>query len=216
VISAVVLAAGAGARLGGPKALVTLAGVPFVERVVRTCAESTADEVVVVTGEEGERVESLVAALAAALPGAVVRSVRNQAWREGRTGSVQAGLRTVAEGAHVLLFPVDHPCVRLVTLDALLGVFGYAAALPEIVVPVLQDAGGSRRRGHPIVLSAGLRGEILALAPDRPLHEVVHAHVVLEVPVDDDGVALDVDDADALARAERLLADRAPSSGGIP
>ena len=48
--------------------------------------------------------------------------------------------------ASVLVFPVDHPAVRLVTLDALLGVYGYAAAAPDVMVPIVQE-GESRRRG---------------------------------------------------------------------
>ena len=204
------LAAGEGRRFGMPKALATLAGTTLVERVAATCALSLADAVVVVAGARSAEVAARVREVAALSPDVPVTTVEHEGWRAGRTGSLQAGWRSLPEGAHVLVFPVDHPCVRLVTLDALLGVFGYAAAAPEIVVPV-QSVDGSRRRGHPILLSASLRDEVMALGPDAPLHDVVHAHVVLEVPVDDDGILLDVDSVEDLGRAEALLQDRSPA-----
>src|SRR5205085_6934698 len=141
---------GAGSRLGGTKALQVLGGRTFLDRVVSTCAESMADEVVVVVGAQADAVEGELDAIRARFADATVRAVRHDGWPAGRTSSIQAGVGAVAPSAHVLLFPVDMPCVRLVTLDALLGVFGYAAALPEIVVPVVVDADGARRRGHPI------------------------------------------------------------------
>ena len=203
MLTAVVLAAGAGTRLGGPKALAPLAGRTFLDRVLATCAASLVDEVVVVTGCRREQVE---AALPAGL-GVPVRRACNADWETGRTGSVQAGWRAATEGSHVLLFPVDHPAVRVVTLDLLCGAFGYAAQAPEVVVPVLQDSAGARRRGHPIVLAATLREAVLALASYEPLHDLVRRSVALEVPVDDPGILLDVDTPEDLARAEALLAE---------
>ena len=203
------LAAGEGRRFGMPKALATLAGVSLVERVTATCADSLADAVVVVAGARSDEVAARVAGVAALSPDVAITTCVHDGWRAGRTSSLQAGWRALPEGAHVLVFPVDHPCVRLVTLDALLGVFGYAAAAPEVVVPVQSVEGfGARRRGHPILLSASLRDEVMALGPDAPLHDVVHAHVVLEVPVDDEGILLDVATPQDLERAEALLHER--------
>jgi molybdenum cofactor cytidylyltransferase len=203
VIVAVVLAAGAGERFGGPKALAEIDGRSLAEIAATTCASAPLDEVVVVTGAQHAQVAERVARVRGEVP---VRVVENARWREGRTGSLQAGW---PDGAHALVFPVDMPAVRLVTLDTLLGVHGYAAAEPDVVVPVVERDG--RRRGHPILMSSRLRAEVMALGPDQPLHEVVHAHVTLEVPVDDDGILLDVDVPADLVRAAALLRSRASS-----
>ena len=205
---AIVLAAGEGSRLGGPKALAEAAGRPLVAWVADTCRRALVDEVIVVAGPEAEAVEAAVAALPESVEdeAAPVRVVRNERWSEGKTGSLQCGWRAVDGPVHALVFPVDHPAVRLVTLDVLLGVFGYAAATPEAVVPVIQE-GEARRRGHPIVLQGRLKDEVLALGPDEPLNRFVREREVLEVPVDDDAVLLNVDTlADLQRAAERLPA----------
>ena len=204
---ALVLAAGEGRRLGRPKALVELEGLPFAVRVADTCRRSLVDEVVVVAGPEADAVEQALTRLKELGDGpdlAPVRLVRNEAWRDGRTGSLQCAWSSVAAGTHALIVPVDHPVVRLVTLDVLLGVFGYAAAQPDALVPVLQSE-GERRRGHPIVLHARLREDLLALSPDAPLNVFVRGREVLEVPVDDEGILLNVNEPEDLERAAALL-----------
>jgi CTP:molybdopterin cytidylyltransferase MocA len=204
-LAAIVLAAGAGERLGGPKALALAGGRTFIERVLGTCGRSAVDEIVVVTGAGAADVGA--AALRWATDETPLRIVENAAWREGRTGSVQAGWASCEAGVDALVFPVDHPAVRLVSLDAMIGVFGHAGGQLEIVVPTFERE-GRRRRGHPVLLSSALRDEVLRLGKDEPLRDVVHRHEVLEVPVDDEGVLLDVDAPEDLARLERLLAER--------
>jgi len=207
VITAVVLAAGAGTRLGGPKALAELAGQPLVAHVVGTCAAALVDEIVVVAGAEADAVAEAAAREAAEHPEVPVRVVRHEGWAAGRTSSLQAGLAATAEGHDVLVFPVDHPAVDVTTLDLLLGVFGYAARHPEVVVPVLVDpVTEQRRRGHPILLQASLRAAVAALGPDDPLRDLVRRREVLEVPVDDQAILVNVDEPADLARAAALVA----------
>ena len=205
MIAACILAAGEGSRLGGPKALVEIGGRSLVEIVGETCGLSLIDETVIVAGASADGTCERVERLRVRHPDLALRCVVNASWAAGRTGSLQAAWSSCPPGWNVLVFPVDHPAVRLVTLDALLGVFGYAAGEPDVMVPVV-EVDGRRRRGHPIVLSHRLRDEVLALPPDAPLHDVVHAHDVLEVPVDDPGILLDVDEPGDLARAEAMLA----------
>ena len=59
-----IIAAGQGTRLkskGEIKPLVTLLGVPLIERVIRSAIEGGADELVVITGYEGEQVSDIEA-----------------------------------------------------------------------------------------------------------------------------------------------------------
>jgi len=60
VVSAVVLAAGASSRMrrmGKQKLLLPLGGEPLVRRTVRAVCDAGFDEVLVVVGFEGERVQ---------------------------------------------------------------------------------------------------------------------------------------------------------------
>ena len=78
------LAAGAGRRMGRPKALVELDGEPLVVRALRTLAEGGAAPVVVVLGARADEVRAV-------LP-AGVRRVEAPDWAEGMGASLRAGL----------------------------------------------------------------------------------------------------------------------------
>ena len=191
-IPAVVLAAGASSRMGRPKALVPIRGVPAVARVSIAARQGGCDPVLVVTGADGEAV-----ARAARPAGATI--VENPAWARGRSTSVKAALPHLPAGvAGLLLFPVDHPLVAAPVVRALLAAF---AGRPdaEVVVPV---HGG--RRGHPALFAAKVLPEIAALGDDEPLRAVLHraGRVVVEVAAPDDSVLRNLDRPEDLPAAE--------------
>lgn len=182
-IPAVVLAAGGSSRMGRPKGLTPVRGMPAVARVAIAARQGGCDPVIAVTGADGE-----VVGERARPAGAKV--VENPSWRRGRTTSLKAALPHLPAGAAALLvFPVDHPLVGATVVRALLAAF---AGRPdaEVVVPV---HGG--RRGHPVIFAARLLPEIAALGDDEPLRTVVHreGRVVVEVPVEDDSVLRNLD-----------------------
>lgn len=198
MVAAVVLAAGASSRLGRPKALVPLQGEPAVVRVCRVAREAGCDETVVVVGAAS-------AAIRAVLPD-FAHAVENPMWQSGRTGSIKRGVEAVRGGTGILLWPVDHPAVQIATVHRLLGARG------EIRVP-LEDG----KRGHPVFFGPSVRGELLALGDSQPLHDVVHAKPerVVEVPVTDEAVLLNLDTAGDLKKLEALLggaSDARPSA----
>ncbi len=59
------------------------------------------------------------------------------------------------------------------------------------------------RRGHPVIFSNALFGELLAAPADKGARAVVWAHAaeVLEVPTEEEGVVLNLNDPDMLKRA---------------
>jgi len=85
------LAAGAGRRLGRPKALVRFDGALLVERGVRLLHDGGCDPVIVVLGAAADEVMER-----ADLAG--VRVVRNEAWESGMGSSVRCGLAALAGG----------------------------------------------------------------------------------------------------------------------
>ena len=89
------LAAGAGRRFGGPKALVEYRGVRLVDRAVRLLRDGGCGLVVVVTG-------------AAPLEVACARVVHNEGWDTGMGSSLRVGLEAAA-GRDVVVVPVDMP-----------------------------------------------------------------------------------------------------------
>ena len=103
-----VLAAGAGRRMGGPKALVRLTdgGPTLVETAVARVLEGGCDRVVVVVGAAGEQAAALVAGTGAEV-------VVADDWDEGMGASLRAGLAHLedADDDLALVTLVDLPDV---------------------------------------------------------------------------------------------------------
>jgi molybdenum cofactor cytidylyltransferase len=179
-----VLAAGASSRMGGfPKALAEIApGRTALSQVLSTALGAGLD-VVVVTGFRSEEV-----AREAHRGGA--RVVENIRWEEGRTGSVQAGLR---EGGFpegwVVVWPVDHPLVKRETLLALQEALREPGRA-QWIIPTYANRGG-----HPVALGPHARAEVLGLGPGDPLNSYPRRNPArvrrLEVP--DPGVLKNLD-----------------------
>ncbi len=185
-----ILAGGAGRRMGADKALVPVGGVPMVERVARAMRE-VADDVVV----SGRR-----SPLAGCAPLPDDRPARR-----GPLAGLATALR-VAEGRQVLLVAVDQPLVRAATLREL----AQLAAPGAAVVPV---DGGARQvtcAVYPAAWAAPAEaedeadGSIQSLLDRLPVREVARQEWARW---GEDGRSwLSVDDDAALARAEELLA----------
>jgi CTP:molybdopterin cytidylyltransferase MocA len=113
-----VLAAGAGRRMGGPKALVRLTdgGPTLVETAVARVLESGCDRVVVVVGAAGEQAAALVAETGAEV-------VAADDWDEGMGASLRAGLAhlEVADDDLALVTLVDLPDVTARVMSRVLG-----------------------------------------------------------------------------------------------
>lgn len=163
-IHAIILAAGRGARVGGPKALLTLDGETFLARVARLLLRPGVDRVTAVVGHESQRVRR-----EAALPADVVTIV-NPRYADGMLTSVLAGLdEAEAAGADaVLLQPVDHPLVDPATVDAVIDALTQGAT---IAVP---SHGG--RRGHPAGFARQAWEALRAAAPDEGARGVLARH----------------------------------------
>lgn len=175
---AVILAAGAGSRLGGvPKALLVDRGQTFLERIV---ALVRGPRIVVVGPPYGDAIADYAKSL-----GDDVHVVVNPDPARGMASSVAIGFAAVArfEVADAWLWPVDHPFVQPATLTAL------AAANAEVARPIYAGRGGHPpliRRRHWAALAACDQVEGGARA-------VLASLRVVDVVVDDPGVLRDVD-----------------------
>lgn len=136
----VVLAAGAGTRAGGPKAVRrTAAGVPWLHLVVRRLLDGGCAEVVVVLGASAPAAGALVPA--EAVPVVCVR------WADGLSASLRAGLEATARlrptAVAVAVTPVDIPDGNPATLRRL---------LPRLSSDCLVRATFEGRPGHPVLI----------------------------------------------------------------
>jgi molybdenum cofactor cytidylyltransferase len=145
---AIILAGGAGQRMGLPKALLeNEKGKSFLGTLVSTFTKAGC-RVLVVTGKH-------TAEILAHHP--ELESVDNPRWEEGQYSSVRVGLEAALEGepSAVLLHPVDMPMIRPATVTALLDALDVTV---EGVVPEFEGA-----PGHPLVLSASAARRVVAM-----------------------------------------------------
>jgi nicotine blue oxidoreductase len=200
-VAGILLAAGEGTRLGGPKALVEVAGIRLVDRGVALLRDGGTAPVVVVTGAVD------VAPLG-------VITVHNPDWRSGMGSSLAAGLgalpRTCAAAVIAL---VDQPLVGPAAVRRLVAAYQDGATI------AVASYDGKLR--NPVLLARDEWAGVLALATgDVGARPYLHAHPdrVTAVECGDIGRPDDVDTPEDLARVSSLLAPAgsAPAPGGPP
>jgi len=151
VIPALILAAGSGRRMGGPKALLILDGETLLQRAARIALAAGCAPVIAVVGDWD--------------PGALdpsVRVVLNTEAAEGMASSIRAGIAALPGSATaVLVLAIDQPAVDAPLLRQLLLL--HAAQVGA--VPVACAYGGSL--GIPAIVPARFFPELLALEGDR-------------------------------------------------
>jgi molybdenum cofactor cytidylyltransferase len=181
--AALLLSGGASSRFGGePKALAAAGERTVVRRMVELCLGRSYDPIVVVVGPHR-------APIAHELRDMPVELVDSEEWYEGRTASVQSGLRAVPDDVDVLMWPVDHPFVTSRTLERLEAVREHDD-LAVWFIPTFEGRGG-----HPILWKPAVRTDLLQLRPDAPLRALLpeFGPQVRRIAVDDPGVIASID-----------------------
>lgn len=175
----VILAAGGGRRMGGPKGLLDASGISLVVRHVDAATRIT-PRVAVVVGAEAEAHRRVLAERAVAL-------VENPAWATTHPiDSLRLAVRVLTPIDRCFVAPVDTPPALEQTLDRLL-------AAPGAAVPV--DATGAE--GHPALVDAAILARLDGPCPDGLRGLLRDAPRIL---VADPDVARDADDPAAWAR----------------
>ncbi|MBS43921.1 MAG: molybdopterin-guanine dinucleotide biosynthesis protein MobA [Nocardioides sp.] len=171
-VAGLLLAAGAGRRMGGPKALVRHDdGTPWVAGAVGVLVDGGCGGVTVVLGASAEEARPLVPAAADV--------VVADHWADGMGASLRAGLAALESG------PADAALVLLVDLPDL---------VPAVVARLLADASGPAALaraayegvpGHPVLLGrdhwAGVADTAVG---DRGARDYLAAHAAVVRPVE--------------------------------
>ena len=186
--SAVILAAGRSTRAGTTnKLLLPFKGGTVLGSVIRAVEESGADEIIIVTGYQAQRIEH-VASSALKASGKPWRVVRAPDFMRGMSESLKAGIEAVhpkSLGAVVCLG--DMPLITHEVIDSLLDEYraGDLAAIPT----------REGKWGNPVLLSRALFPKVRALTGDKgakPILERLKGRLLF-VPVDEEGVEIDID-----------------------
>ena len=189
-VAAVVLAAGRSTRMGAVnKMLAQIGGKPLVRIAAEQAVASHAHPVIVVTGHEREKVESV-------LRGLPVRLVHNPDYADGLGTSLKTGIAAVPEDSDAVIVCLgDMPQVDAALIDRLIAAFD-----PErgalVVVPSIDG-----RRGNPVVWSRRFFQDLMGIQGDVGARYLIgnYAESVVEVPVAGEAALTDVDTPESLS-----------------
>lgn len=162
-LTGVLLAAGAGTRLGrGPKALLDLGGRQWAAHLSAELLAGGCTEVVLVVGAGAEDLRASDLAEG-------VRVVMNPAWRSGLSTSFRRGVAAAPDGSDVLVALVDQPglhrgVVRRLAQARSAGNAGGPGTPPDAIAATYPARDGSVRRGHPVLFSAASARQAADLA----------------------------------------------------
>ncbi|MFQ5917993.1 MAG: NTP transferase domain-containing protein [Candidatus Binatia bacterium] len=187
MIAAVVLSAGESSRMGRPKALLSLEGTPFIERIVSVFKASRVGKIVVVLGHHAKEIKPRIQQLP-------INIVINKDYAKGQLSSLIVALQSLeAEKSEekvdgVLVHLVDHPFLNHTLINDMIEKFYDSKKL--IVVPRYRG-----KRGHPVLFARRLFPELLSTPLDLGAKGVVRAHrdETLEIETEDEGVVIDID-----------------------
>ena len=184
MIAAVVLSAGESSRMGRPKALLPIEGETFIGRIVGSLKRTQVGKILVVLGHNA-------GPLAAAIGALPVEILINPNYQLGQLSSLQVAVRTLLPDPDcdgMLVHLVDHPYIDASLVDRMIRQF--YESKKDIVVPRCRG-----KRGHPVLFSRRLFGELLDAPMDQGAKAVVNAHgdATLEMETDEEGITVDID-----------------------
>ncbi len=206
MITAVVLAAGRSVRMGVPKLLLEVGGQTLLARVIDAARASRCDDVLVVLGEQAERVGREAAAAGA-------RTVLNPRFREGMGTSLAAGIAALpfeCEAAVVLLG--DQACLDGNAINALIETYRATGK------PIVASRYGTVV-GAPTLIARSLFAEAAGLTGDVGGRHLMRRHPeqMAEVDLGPGMASWDVDTPEDLKRLRRALeGDRPPGESPPP
>lgn len=188
LVAGLLLAAGAGSRLGRPKALVELGGERLVDRGVRTLTEGGCVPVLVVLGAADTTV-----------PGAL--TVNNPDWSTGMGSSVRAGIDAMPATVDALLVALaDQPLVTARAVRRLVEAYEQGARA------AVATYNGNPR--NPVMLGREHWSTVYSMAEQdvgaRPFLRA-YSHLVTTVACDDIASPEDIDTQEDLARLTDML-----------
>ena len=173
-LGAVVMAAGAGRRMGGrPKCLLQRDGVSLLARTVQALVAAGVREVAVVLGHHAARVNVELDAIEAALPrGVRLHHALNPSPDDGPGSSLRCGLAALPGNLDAVVVSLaDQPLTTAEDVATMVIAWQSRAAGTSLLVPQFEG-----QPGHPLIFDTDVRAAVAGMASAAGLREWRRAH----------------------------------------
>ena len=155
MISAIILCAGEGKRIGFNKALLDWGGEKLINYQIKSLSHKDVTERIVVIGSESEKVRKTI-------PRNGVKIIENKDYLKGKTSSIKKGISSIENKDNdVLLIAVDQPR----STDLINDVVNFHLSNPlkeKISMPYKEGHGG-----HPIIFSNSFLGDLSDISEEN-------------------------------------------------
>jgi molybdenum cofactor cytidylyltransferase len=180
-VAAIVLAAGAGTRMGNRvKQLLPWRGGTLIENAVQVAIGANVNSTVVVLGARAEEIRAVISRQPA-------RVVINADWEEGHSTSIREGLRALSpEFSAAIFMNADQPQLTPPILNAIIQRYRETGAL-------IVAARYRGKRGSPVLFDRAYFAELSGLRGEEGGREVLSRHPVEYVDFDEEEPGFDVD-----------------------
>lgn len=182
-VTAVVLAAGQGKRMGQTKQLLPWGNTTVLGQTLRNLRASAAHDILVVVGHDAEEVTKEAAVVG-------VPVIHNPNYAAGEMlSSLKVAVRHVDDDcAAVLVMLADQPMVAPETIDLLLAAFQRGEG--ELIAPVYEG-----KRGNPVLIGRRYFAELLELPAGGAPRDLLrrHAAEMVSISVETDTTLRDLD-----------------------
>ena len=155
MISAIILSAGEGKRIGFNKALLDWGGEKLINYQIKSLSHKDVTERIVVIGSESEKVRKTI-------PRSGIKIIENKDYLKGKTTSIKKGISSmINKDNDVLLIAVDQPR----SIDLVKDVVNFHVPNPlkdKISMPFSEGHGG-----HPIIFSNSFVGDLSNISEEN-------------------------------------------------
>lgn len=194
-VGAVLLAAGAGERIGRrPKSLLELGGVPIIRRTLIALSGAGIDEVVVVLGHHADQVGP-------AVENFPVTVVHNPNPDEGLVSSQRLGLAALRGKLDAVVVALaDQPLINAQDVTSLISAWKKRPQGTTVVYPQVEG-----KRGNPVIFSSEVIEQIVSDGSHVGCREWQSRHPAMVAPfaTDNRRYRIDIDTLEDLERFER-------------
>ncbi len=167
-VSALILAAGRGARMGRTKQLLAFEGRPVLSHVIAAALGARVDEVVVVLGYEAASIRDALGPIVG------VRFVENPDFDNGQSSSLSVGLDALdARSQAVVVLLGDQPTIASRDIDRVVGEY---CASEAVAARAVYEHLGKTVNGHPTVIGRALWDEIRGVGGDVGARDILSRH----------------------------------------